>query len=298
MSEFGIPYMGSKAKIIKSLALNFPAAENFYDLFGGGFAVSHYMLKHKNTRYKYFHYNEIKADVVELVKKAINGDFNYNVFKPEWISRQEFFARKDNDAYVRCLWSFGNRQEKYLFSYENDLLKKSLHMAVIFDVFDETAEKLLGVKKWPSALKTFTQKRLYCRRKVKAVAGRLDLQQLQQLQQLERLQRLEQLEQLEQLERLSFYSNDYRDVEIKNDSVVYCDPPYANTEGYLSTFDNREFLNWAAEQSCPVFISEYNISDSRFKKVYEIDKRSMLCPARKRKRKKSPPERLYWNGIN
>jgi len=102
VSNFGIPYMGSKAKIAASIALNFPTAENFYDLFGGGFAMSHYMLEKKSHRYKHFHYNEIKSDVVELVKKAINGDFNYDRFKPEWISREMFFA---SDAFNVC-WPF------------------------------------------------------------------------------------------------------------------------------------------------------------------------------------------------
>ena len=104
MSNYGIPYMGSKDKIVASIAMNFPKAEHFYDLFGGGFSVTHYMLVNKSKNYSHFHYNEIKSDIVDLVKKSINGDFNYNKFKPEWISRDQFFKRLD-DPYVRicCL---------------------------------------------------------------------------------------------------------------------------------------------------------------------------------------------------
>lgn len=41
---YGIPYMGSKKKIMETLQRYFPPADNFYDLFGGGFSVTHFML--------------------------------------------------------------------------------------------------------------------------------------------------------------------------------------------------------------------------------------------------------------
>ena len=40
MSNFGIPYMGNKSDIVASIAMNFPKADNFYDLFGGGGSIS------------------------------------------------------------------------------------------------------------------------------------------------------------------------------------------------------------------------------------------------------------------
>ena len=39
--------MGSKSGIVTELCRAFPKADNFYDLFGGGFAVSHFMLLHR-----------------------------------------------------------------------------------------------------------------------------------------------------------------------------------------------------------------------------------------------------------
>jgi site-specific DNA-adenine methylase len=297
--------MGSKAKIAASIALNFPAAENFYDLFGGGFAMSHYMVEKKAHRYKHFHYNEIKSDVVELVKKAINGEFNYDVFKPEWISREMFFARKDTDAYVRCVWSFGNNQKTYLFGPDIEQYKKSMHQAVVFDQFDTLSEKTLGFKVWPSKFKTITQKRLYLRVKIEnyrvtkipeflhTYLNSQQLERFQQLEQLQQLQQLEQLQQLQQLEQLSFSALDYRDVPIKDNSVVYCDPPYVGTTGYITEFNHKEFYEWAATRNFPVFISEYTLPDTRFKKIYSVDKRSMLSHDKSVGNKE---ENLYWNG--
>jgi hypothetical protein len=303
MSDYGIPYMGSKAKIAASIAMNFPKATNFYDLFGGGFSISHYMLEHKRNRFSRFHYNEIKSDIVDLVKSAINGDFNYNKFKPLWVSRDDFAKQRDNSAYVRCLWSFGNNQKGYLFSQEIEQYKKSMHMAVVFDEFDSLSKEVLGFDKWPSIATTIKQKRFYLIQKIEhyrvtkipnvlhQFLNEKQLQRLQQLQQLQQLQRLERLQQLQQLQRLSFSSKDYREVEILPDSVVYCDIPYQGTSDY-GVFNHKEFFDWAATRDFPVYISEYHIADKRFKLIYDIDKIPLLNT---NKIVKVKSEKLYWN---
>ena len=39
--RYGLPYMGSKSKHADWVIEHLPAAENFYDLFAGGCAVTH-----------------------------------------------------------------------------------------------------------------------------------------------------------------------------------------------------------------------------------------------------------------
>ena len=318
--NYGIPYMGSKSGIMPSLALNFPAADHFYDLFGGGFSVSHYMIKNKGQRYKHFHYNEIKSDVVELVKRAIAGEFNYDVYKPEWISREDFLKRKETDAYVRCIWSFGNNQEDYLFSEDIEPYKKSMHQAVVFGEFDALASEVLGFSAWPARYSTVTKRRLrltskieeYRKSEIPAVLHKyLKPEQLKQLKRLHRVQqlehlgrlgrlqqleRLERLERLEQLKRLSFYSDDYRKINILPNSAVYCDTPYSGTAGYISEFNHADFFDWAASRSFPVFFSEYAVDDQRFKCVYAIDRAVKLAAKGTSSAKSSKSENLYWNG--
>jgi site-specific DNA-adenine methylase len=289
MSDYGIPYMGSKAKIAPSLCMMLPNAEHFYDLFGGGFSMTHCMMNRFHKKYSYFHYNEIKSDVVDLVKRAINGEFNYSVFKPKWVSRDDFFAKKDSDAYIRCIWSFGNNQKNYLFG-DIEPFKRAAHQAVVFGEFDDAAIKILGFDRWPNVVKTIKQRRIYWRQKVAFNSNgmkRGDLQQLERLEQLERLQ------QSERLQQLSFYAKSYDEINILPNSVVYCDIPYEGTRDY-GKFDRKKFLDWAASRKFPVYVSEYNIIDDRFKQVYSIDKRSMLAGGLKGDRNKS--EKLYWNG--
>ena len=105
------------------------------------------------------------------------------------------------------------------------------------------------------------------------------LERLQSLQSLERLERLQSLESLERLEPSLETSNlDYRALTERilatDNSFVYCDPPYRDTEGY-GEFDYDAFLDWALEigQKRPLLISEYAIDHDGF---IEVDSKLKL----------------------
>lgn len=279
VKKYGIPYQGSKGKIIDQIAKFFPNADHFYDLFGGGFSASHYMLESRNKSYKFFHYNEIRPGLCELIKDAIDGKFNYKVFRPEWISRERFLRDKESNAYIKIIWSFGNNGEGYLFGKEIEEEKRSMHQAVVFDEFNEWFIKTFKITKWPSFL-DITGKRLYLKSLLRNLQ-RVDLQQL------------ERLEQLQQLQRLSFTNLSYENVSIEKSSVIYCDIPYFGTADYGDTFNHKQFFDWANDQENPVFISEYEIKDDRFHLLKEFTHRSTFSSGGS----KNIPvvERLYGN---
>ena len=57
----------------------------------------------------------------------------------------------------------------------------------------------------------------------------------------------------------TFTCLDYKDVEIPDGTVIYCDPPYANTTEYtVGQFDTNEFWDYMHQLSkrCDVYISE------------------------------------------
>ena len=91
------------------------------------------------------------------------------------------------------------------------------------------------------------------------------------------LQSLQRLERLPALNRLTQTVLSYESVEIPEDSVVYADIPYQDTDcGAYEGFDHQKFFDWAARQRVPVFISSYQIDDPRFVCVWEREKRCLL----------------------
>lgn len=69
---------------------------------------------------------------------------------------------------------------------------------------------------------------------------------------------------------------DYRALPIPDGSLVYCDPPYANTTGYkhAGDFDSAAFWEWATALSdrCTVFVSEYK-APAHWESVWHKEKR-------------------------
>ena len=88
------------------------------------------------------------------------------------------------------------------------------------------------------------------------------------------------------LENSEFYCRDYREWKPSN-CVIYCDPPYNNTEPLdykvlykgkrIDKFDTDEFWNVMREWSKnnKVFISEYNAPDD-FKCVWQQEVKLMM----------------------
>lgn len=101
--NYGLPYMGSKSKIVKHIVPLFPSVDNFVDLFAGGGAVTHYAMT--TTKYKHFIFNDINPLMPKAFEMALNGEFEN---EKRWISRDEFFRLRDTDPYVAICFSFGN----------------------------------------------------------------------------------------------------------------------------------------------------------------------------------------------
>lgn len=123
MNRYGIPYQGSKNAIAAHIVGEFlhPSA-CLVDIFAGGCAITHAALEegwHKVIA------NDI-SDAPELFAAAARGEYKN---EKRWISREDFVRLKDNDAYVRYCWSFGNNAEGYLYSREIEPWKKALHYA-------------------------------------------------------------------------------------------------------------------------------------------------------------------------
>ena len=98
------------------------------------------------------------------------------------------------------------------------------------------------------------------RRDVAGTKGCLDNMETQSRRAYESM-----LKQIKALIGTQFKSGLYQDLEIPENSIIYCDPPYAGTTKYATGgFDHVAFWKWCDEQveaGHTVFVSEYTAPD-------------------------------------
>ena len=79
--------------------------------------------------------------------------------------------------------------------------------------------------------------------------------------------------QQEKIKHINFIHSDYKDLNIPDNSIIYCDPPYkGTTKYYKQKFNYEEFYEWCIKkhnEGHKVFISEYEMPENRFKSIWE-----------------------------
>lgn len=294
-----VPYMGSKrgsAQQIYNVIVNFTRDRSdkvLVDLFCGGFAISEVFLK---NGYKVIANDKNKYVVALLEQTIFRGLDDAKVL--EFVDRKKFMdvmnAQDEYDdwyvGYIQCIWSFGNNQRDYMFGKGVEHIKKAGHELVVNKNQAPIKNLRLGVPQ--QYIDGVLKQRDWQTRRIalRIVASKLRnsgvcLQQLEQLQQLQRLERLQQL---------SIYSKDYKLINIPDNSIIYCDPPYSGTAEYKEGgFNHQEFWQWAREKSKThrVFISEYKAPDD-FESIYAFPRKSTLQGG-SQKHDNQPKERIF-----
>ena len=80
------------------------------------------------------------------------------------------------------------------------------------------------------------------------------------------------------LKEVEFICGNYLDLQIPDNSLIYCDPPYEGTTAYKNKFNHVVFWQWCRErvkEGHTVFISEYNAPDD-FKCVKTVEHKPIL----------------------
>ena len=80
------------------------------------------------------------------------------------------------------------------------------------------------------------------------------------------------LKQLPKIQDVEFIHSSYQDLEIPENSLIYCDPPYEGTTKYKDDFNHTEFWEWCrnkTKEGHQVFVSEYNAPND-FKCIKEV----------------------------
>lgn len=320
--NYGLPYTGSKSRIAHWVVDNLPSGRVLIDAFAGGCAITHRALLSK--KWQTIIANDINGKYPQLFLDAARGKYRD---ERRWISREDFERLKYQYAFVACCWSFGNNLQNYMYSQAIEPYKRALHYAIVLDDFapmqelmPEVAQAVHEAIHW---IRNTHDRRVTAQNVIVKTLKRLTgdnyahqiiqsnplyqsirhsnkdaqrLERLQSLESLERLERLQSLERLESLERLRVTSLSYDEIDIPEDAVVYCDPPYhacdnSLYEGTAKAFDHCAFYDWCVRVSKtnPIFISEYSIEDDRFEVVAEKQKITSMAPVKS----SNVSERLY-----
>ncbi len=91
----------------------------------------------------------------------------------------------------------------------------------------------------------------------------------------------------EYMEQVEFQSCSYTQLLLEEPSVVYCDPPYANTTKYKTgDFDHKGFYQWCEDlvrDGHAVFVSEFSAPEY-WEVVWEIERKIKINPTKNHKR--------------
>ena len=94
---------------------------------------------------------------------------------------------------------------------------------------------------------------------------------------------------------ISITSASYDEIDLPepSETVIICDPPYRNTQGYQVEFDNDRFEQWCidrARENYEVFVCEYNIENPAFEEVWS---KEVINGGGGNKNQKRSIEKLY-----
>ena len=94
---------------------------------------------------------------------------------------------------------------------------------------------------------------------------------------------------------ISITSVSYDEIDLPDPSetVIICDPPYRDTQGYQVEFDNDKFEQWCINKSregYEIFVCEYNIKNPAFEEVWS---KEVINTGGGNKNQKKSIERLY-----
>lgn len=215
--NYGIPYMGSKQKLVDKLVpfiLNrHEAATDFYDLFGGGGSVSLYAVR-KYPKLK-VHYNELNKSVANLMQHLKDG----GEIPIKFVKRDEFKSKlKGEDWYtgfVQSCFSFGNRGDTYLYGRDIEEYKLKYHQVVVegennLNFLTEFINKrLLG-----NTINLHLDFKRYNTPYKRRIVLNRQLPILSQLEHLARIERLQQIKELPEIAELDITNLSYSEVVI------------------------------------------------------------------------------------
>lgn len=313
--SFGLPYKGSKSSIAKDIIGVLPGGNRLVDLFCGGCAVTDYAMKKTDKFNRFLindidgrnaktYIRALSGEFRNEERWISRQDF-FKLKETDDYVRLCFSFGNDCRTYM-----YGPQLEPYkeaihsIVFWEDYSKMEALCPAVVeiaheyCDGKDRKGRRLAFGKavaahvKEMSSVKYWQSNPMFRAVKVKWSEDRRGFgscqwnrgSPLESLERLERLKSMESLESLGCLERMQSLgkeapivvsTDDYRNYVYQDGDVVYCDPPYAGTNGYEREFDHEAFWRWCRTRDFPVYVSEYRAPED-FISIWCKEKRRLF----------------------
>lgn len=252
-NSWGVPWKGRKSRLAEKIINTIPRANNFFDLFAGGCAISHCAFVSKK-------YNKIICNDISGSSEFMNTETN-PVVTGEWrrfVDRKEFF--ESDKIWIKNIYSFGNNLKSYIYGSNFENAKRDWHEFIVANKAITTPTQGVNLflqmrGKWPRSGEPSAKDKYEFTQRTKQY-------NLQHIAFLEHLQRLQSFEHLPKNANITILKTDYKNAAnaAKAGDVIYCDPPYLKTSGYLHEFNFDEFkeqLKIWSKKEIAVFVSEY-----------------------------------------
>lgn len=320
--NYGIPYMGSKNRIAKQIIDFLPSGETLVDLFGGGGAITDCASesgKWKNVIYNELDVlpytcflKALRGEYENETRWISRDDFFKLKDTDEYVACCFSFGNNFRD------YMYNEKIEPYKRAYHYAIVLNDFQpLSELFD--EETVEMLkksvegetdkkqrrlkftralgnyiIGLSKEAEVRKTVQPFDTYVgnllqnqqrketidtlKKTVQIINGKFPGQSLQSQERNERLNQMHH----EQVDNITFFNDDYRNVKLPANAIIYCDIPYKQTQKYntSTSFDYDAFYDWCIEkkkQGYQVFISEYSMPEDRFECIKEFSKITSLA---------------------
>ncbi|MEY8737183.1 DNA adenine methylase [Lactobacillus sp. AN1001] len=265
---YGIPRVGGKGLKAEKIIDILPEGKRLIDLFGGGGSVS--MQASLSGKYEEVIYNDQDTSLAILFEALLSyGEIDFKKFVlPE---RNKFFYYRDevldNDldrSIVLTAWTFSNNRTAYLWGRKVHNFYETITRGLVYGdtgmkydvLFERCAGKNLNQCKLEFqkfAWETGNDELIF-----KGSRGERKKRCLRQLETLARLERIHD-NAPNKINNIEIFNLDYHDVEIRQDDVLFLDPPYLNTaDFYRCNFDHEAFIDfYTSLPNKDIYITEY-----------------------------------------
>ena len=319
--KYGLPYKGSKNKLAERIVDFLPKRDHLIDLFCGGCAVSHAALltdkfphihiNDENWMCPQLFLDALAGKYKDECRWVSREEFHRLKTTDPYVAMVWSFGNNMRDYLYSADIEPLKRAIHYAMFFRDYQPADELGFDLRFlDGITDIHDKYIKVKDFfrntqhPRCqhfeggvrLRQIGERRAYnrhpCALKVgggtSTIADRQNCKILKPETELHRLQYMERNRSMQfqpstiTPDRITSSVLDYEQVYIPDDSVIYCDPPYAGTDAYKrdkgNQFDYPRFYDWCCRQAQPVFISSYHMPADRFELVKAFSHRCTLSP--------------------